>query len=45
MLLIVDEYLSLLRCGAGFAHPNPHYTLHGKPDLILFGKELKVCGM
>ena len=45
MLLIVDECLSLLRCGAGFAHQNPIYAFHGKPDLVLFGKGLKVCGI
>ena len=45
MVLIVDEALTIIRCGAPFAHPLYLYRRHGHPDLILLGKGIQTCGV
>ncbi|KAL8828558.1 MAG: hypothetical protein Q9170_006552 [Blastenia crenularia] len=45
MFLIVDEALTAIRCGAPFAHQLPEYRRHGPPDLVVFGKGIRTCGI
>ena len=45
MILIVDEALTAIRCGAPFAHQLSQYQRHGRPDLILFGKGIHTSGV
>ncbi|KAI4184565.1 MAG: hypothetical protein LQ346_006089 [Caloplaca aetnensis] len=45
LFLIVDEALSAIRCGAPFAHQLPEYRRGGRPDLVLFGKGVRTCGV
>lgn len=45
LILIVDEALTTIRCGAPFAYQLPHYSTHGLPDLILFGKAIRTNGI
>ncbi|KAL8758168.1 MAG: hypothetical protein Q9184_004009 [Pyrenodesmia sp. 2 TL-2023] len=45
LFLIVDEALTAIRCGAPFAHQLPEYRQHGRPDLVLFGKGVRTCGI
>ncbi|KAF5659415.1 hypothetical protein FCIRC_12517 [Fusarium circinatum] len=45
ILLIIDETLSALRCGAPFAHQREEYRTIVLPDLVIFGKGLKVNGI
>jgi hypothetical protein len=42
--IVVDEALTALRCGAPFCHQRPEYALV-KPDLVVFGKGLRVSGI
>jgi 4-aminobutyrate aminotransferase-like enzyme len=41
VMLIVDEAVTAIRCGAPFAHQLPEYRFHGQPDLVLFGKAIR----
>lgn len=43
--LVVDECLTALRCGAPFACQRREYISVGRPDFVLFGKGLQVCGV
>lgn len=43
--LAVDETLTALRCGAPFACQRAEYSSFFKPDLVIFGKALKVSGI
>jgi hypothetical protein len=48
LLLIVDETMTAIRCGAPFAFQRPEYAAqepHLQPDLVIFGKGLGVSGM
>lgn len=45
MVLVVDEAMTAIRCGAPFAHQLPEYKCHGRPDLILFGKGIRTNGI
>lgn len=45
LVLIVDEALTAIRCGAPFAYQLERYAQSGRPDLILFGKAVKTCGI
>ncbi len=45
LVLIVDEALTAIRCGAPFAHQLPEYCKFGYPDLILFGKAVRTNGI
>ncbi|KAL8673624.1 MAG: hypothetical protein Q9168_001979 [Polycauliona sp. 1 TL-2023] len=45
LILIVDEALTSIRCGAPFAHQLPQYAQSGYPDLILFGKAIRTNGI
>ena len=45
LFLVVDEALTAIRCGAPFAYQLPQYQKHGFPDLVLFGKAVKTCGV
>ncbi|KAF6230752.1 hypothetical protein HO133_000011 [Letharia lupina] len=45
MILIVDEAMTAIRCGAPFAHQLPEYERHGRPDFILFGKGIRTNGI
>ncbi|KAH7208674.1 hypothetical protein DER44DRAFT_254353 [Fusarium oxysporum] len=45
ILLMVDETLSALRCGAPFAYQREEYRRIVRPDLVIFGKGLKVNGI
>ena len=45
LLLVVDEALTSIRCGAPFAHQLPQYCKHGFPDLVLFGKAIRTNGI
>jgi hypothetical protein len=48
LLLIMDETLTAIRCGAPFAFQRSEYTLtegDAKPDLVVFGKGLGVSGI
>lgn len=45
LILIVDEPLTSIRCGAPFAYQLPQYSKHGLPDLVLFGKAIRTNGI
>ena len=45
IVLVVDEALTAVRCGAPFAHQLPDYQTYGRPDLILFGKGIRTNGV
>lgn len=45
MILVVDEALTSIRCGAPFAYQLPQYSKHGLPDLVLFGKAIRTNGI
>lgn len=57
LLIIVDETMTAIRCGAPFAFQRPEYnaglafaaavadTAHVQPDLVIFGKGLGVSGV
>ncbi|KAG7007497.1 hypothetical protein G7Y79_00009g026060 [Physcia stellaris] len=45
LILIVDEALTAIRCGAPFAYQLPQYSTHGFPDLVLFGKAVRTNGI
>ncbi len=45
LILIVDEALTSIRCGAPFAYQLPQYSKHGLPDLVLFGKAIRTNGI
>ena len=45
IVLVVDEALTAMRCGAPFAYQLPQYQKHGFPDLVLFGKAVKTNGV
>ncbi|KAI1818916.1 hypothetical protein F4861DRAFT_528685 [Xylaria intraflava] len=44
LLLIVDEALTAVRCGAPFAHQRPEYSKY-RPSMVLFGKGIQICGL
>ena len=45
LVLIVDEALTAMRCGAPFAYQLPRYAKAGFPDLVLFGKAVRTNGI
>lgn len=45
LVLVVDEAMTAIRCGAPFAHQLSDYQRHGRPDLIIFGKGIKTNGV
>ena len=45
LVLIVDEALTAMRCGAPFAYQLPQYEESGFPDLVLFGKAVRTNGI
>ena len=45
LVLVVDEALTAIRCGAPFAYQLPQFQRHGFPDLVLFGKAVKTSGV
>lgn len=45
LVLVVDEALTAIRCGAPFAYQLPQYQKYGFPDLVLFGKAVKTNGL
>lgn len=45
LILVVDEALTSIRCGAPFAYQLPQYSKHGLPDLILYGKAIRTNGI
>jgi adenosylmethionine-8-amino-7-oxononanoate aminotransferase len=48
LLLIVDETMTAMRCGAPFAFQRPEYASQGteyQPDLVIFGKGIGVSGI
>ncbi|KAI0409926.1 pyridoxal phosphate-dependent transferase [Xylaria palmicola] len=48
LLLIVDETMTALRCGAPFAFQRPEYARQGveyQPDFVIFGKGIGVSGI
>lgn len=45
LILVVDEALTSIRCGAPFAYQLPEYQKHGFPDMVLFGKAIKTNGI
>lgn len=45
LVLIVDEALTAMRCGAPFAYQLPQYAESGFPDLVLFGKAVRTNGI
>jgi len=45
LILVVDEALTAIRCGAPFAHQLPQYRSSGLPDLVLFGKAVRTHGI
>lgn len=45
LVLVVDEALTAIRCGAPFAHQLPQYRKSGLPDLVLFGKAVRTNGI
>lgn len=48
LLMIVDETMTAIRCGAPFAFQRPEYsqaTPLGRPDLVIFGKGMGVSGV
>lgn len=48
LLVIVDETMTAIRCGAPFAFQRPEYNLISadvQPDLVVFGKGLGISGL
>ena len=45
LVLVVDEALTAIRCGAPFAYQLPQFQKNGFPDLVLFGKAVKTNGI
>ncbi|TGJ84334.1 hypothetical protein E0Z10_g4429 [Xylaria hypoxylon] len=48
LLLIVDETMTAMRCGAPFAFQRPEYAREGvefQPDFVIFGKGIGVSGI
>lgn len=45
LVLVVDEALTAIRCGAPFAYQLPQFQKHGVPDLVLFGKAVRTNGI
>ncbi|GAP85247.1 hypothetical protein SAMD00023353_1002790 [Rosellinia necatrix] len=48
LLLIVDETMTAMRCGAPFAFQRPEYAREAaehQPDLVIFGKGIGVSGI
>jgi hypothetical protein len=45
LILVIDETITALRCGAPFAHQRPEYKDIEKPDLVFFGKALGINGI
>ena len=45
LVLVVDEALTAIRCGAPFAYQLPQYRKHGWPDLVLFRKAIRTNGI
>ncbi|KAI0509079.1 pyridoxal phosphate-dependent transferase [Xylaria bambusicola] len=48
LLLIVDETMTAMRCGAPFAFQRPEYARQGaefQPDFVIFGKGIGVSGI
>lgn len=45
LVLVVDEAMTAIRCGAPFAHQLPQYKKAGLPDLVLFGKGVRINGI
>lgn len=45
LVLVVDEALTAIRCGAPFAYQLPQFQKYGLPDLVLFGKAVKTNGI
>lgn len=45
LILIVDEALTAIRCGAPFAYQLPQYAKYGFPDFVLFGKAVRTNGI
>lgn len=45
LVLVIDEALTAIRCGAPFAYQLPRFQKHGFPDLVLFGKGVKTNGV
>ena len=45
LVLIVDEALTAMRCGAPFAYQLSRYAKSGFPDLVLFGKAVRTNGI
>jgi hypothetical protein len=48
LLIIVDETMTAIRCGAPFAFQRPEYNLASadvQPDLVIFGKGLGISGV
>lgn len=45
LILVVDEALTSIRCGAPFAYQLPQFQKYGYPDLVLFGKAVKTNGI
>ena len=45
LILVVDEALTAIRCGAPFAYQLPQYVKWGFPDLVLFGKAVRTNGV
>ena len=45
LVLIVDEALTAMRCGAPFAYQLPQFEKSGFPDLVLFGKAVRTNGI
>ena len=45
LVLVVDEAMTAVRCGASFAYQAQQFTQYGRPDLILFGEGVGVSGI
>ena len=45
LVLIVDEAQTAIRCGAPFSYQRSAYSQYGRPDLVLFGKGIRVSGI
>ncbi|KAI1262893.1 pyridoxal phosphate-dependent transferase [Xylariaceae sp. FL1019] len=48
LLLVIDETMAALRCGAPFSFQRPEYAEEGvefQPDLVVFGKGIGVSGI
>ena len=45
LLIVVDETITAIRCGAPFAYQRPEYVQFGRPDMIVFGKAVRTHGV